>query len=229
MICFSLIRLSLFFLILVISSIWTNVIAVDFGLKGEAYEITEIDMEEYIMSQLKSLGEEKLLNHQKMIAGKVVKNIKRPRPVLGIAGATVNYTRYFDPSFIVEKDIYDHQHQLIHHHGKRINPLDYKAFDEIWLMINGDNEKELAFAKHYAQNRYKDLTQTTKDISVGETNKTKEEEKKQEKQGKQEKQIKIILVQGVPGEQEDGSFHYFDQFGEISKKLNITKTPSVIQ
>lgn len=39
----------------------------------------------------------------------------------------------------------------------------------------------------------------------------------------------VILVNGAPGMQENGQFYYFDQFGEISKKLSITKVPSIIR
>ena len=179
--------------------------AQDFGVHGESQEITEIDMEEYIISSLKNMGEEKLINHQKMIAKKMVDKIKRPNAVKGVLAATENANRYFDPSFTVEDDILDDKNQIMYPRGHKINPLDHKAFDEIWLMINGDDDKEVAFAKNYGK---------TNQIS---------------KKAQKNKNIKIILVNGSPGTQEDGSFFYFDQFGEISKKLDITKTPSVIR
>ena len=40
---------------------------------------------------------------------------------------------------------------------------------------------------------------------------------------------KIILINGAPGNKEDGSFFFFDQAGEISRKLSITKVPSVVR
>jgi conjugal transfer pilus assembly protein TraW len=129
----------------------------------------------------------------------MIEKIKRPNAVKGIEAATENASRYFDPTFTVEDDILDDKNLIMYPRGHKINPLDHKAFDEIWLMINGDDDKEVTFAKNYGK---KDQITKT---------------------------IKIILVNGSPGEQEDGYFYYFDQFGEISKKLSITKTPSVIK
>jgi conjugal transfer pilus assembly protein TraW len=213
--------LTTFMTILICLIIVLSAQAKDFGIHGESQQITEIDMEEYIITSLKNVGEEKLINHQKMIAKKMIEKIKTPNKVKGISSATENATRYFDPTFRVEDDILDDKNQIMYHRGHKINPLDHKAFDEIWLMINGDDEKELAFAKNYGKadkteklaNRGKEKnTQITQITKITQNTKT----------------IKIILVNGSPGSQEDGNFFYFDQFGEISKKLDITKTPSVI-
>lgn len=40
---------------------------------------------------------------------------------------------------------------------------------------------------------------------------------------------KVILVNGSPGIQSNGEWHYFDQAGEICKQLNITKVPTVVR
>lgn len=175
--------------------------AVDLGVWGSSFEIVEEDFEEHIVNQLEIIGADKLQEHQELIKDKMVEKIKRPRPVRSINTAISSSCRTYDPSFVVEEDIRGEQGQLLYARGTKINPLEKKTFDEIWIFIDGDNESQVNFAKSYKENL--DDTHTIK---------TK----------------KIILTSGMPGEQKDGSFFYFDQGGVISDKLNITKVPCVV-
>lgn len=175
----------------------TQAQAVDLGVWGESSEIAEEDFETHIVKQLEQLGENKLRTHQELIKDKIVDNIKRPKAVHGITDAVISATRLYDPSFTLKEDIYNDKHQPIYLAGKTINPLEFKAFEEIWIFIDGDNAIQVDFAKKYSdtKNRIK----------------------------------KIILINGAPGNQRDGSFFFYDQAGAISKKLNIEKVPSVVK
>lgn len=183
--------------------------AVDLGTYGVSFEIKEEDLEEHIMRQLKSLGETKLKSHQEFIKDKIVANIKRPNPVKGIVKASEYKSRLYDPSFILQENIYDHRNQLLYPAGTIINPLEKKAFDEIWILIDSDDLAQVNFAKTYKEGLVK-------------INKYNENENG-------EKVKKIILIKGKPGIQDNNSFFFFDQMGEINKKLSITKVPSVIR
>ena len=174
--------------------------AEDFGVWGESTKIAEEDFEDHIVKQLEALGEDKLRSHQELIKDKIVADIKRPRAVENISKALDYRARLFDPSFVVEENIYDHNNQLLYPSGIKVNPLEKKKFEEIWILIDGDDRGQVEFARNYHEPNNLN-------------NKTK----------------KIILVNGAPGSQEDGSFFFFDQKGEISKRLNITKVPSVIR
>jgi conjugal transfer pilus assembly protein TraW len=169
--------------------------AKDLGVHGTTYPIQETDLLVHIESKLKSIGEEKLREHQEHIRNKMVARIKRPNPVKGITKTTASTTRYFDPTFVVEEDILDAEGHILHAKGKQFNPLDIAPFQETWFLIDGEDPAQQAFARKEAKNH---------------------------------KLPKVILVKGAPGAQEDGSWHYFDQFGEISEKLGITKVPSVV-
>ncbi len=174
--------------------------AVELGVWGESSGIKEEDFETHIVKQLEALGEDKLISHQEQIKDKIVADIKRPKAVKGITKAVSNSTRLHDPSFELQENIYDHNNQLLYPSGLIINPLEKKAFDEIWVLIDGDDALQVEFAKNYQE------PNTT-------LNKIK----------------KIILINGAPGIQEDGSFFFFDQMGEISKRLDISKVPSIIR
>ena len=172
----------------------TKVYAADLGIWGESSAITEEDFETHIVKQLKALGEDKLKAHQEQIKDKIVANIKRPKAVKNITKATANLSRFYDPSLTLNENIYNEKMQLLYQAGTKINPLEKKAFAEIWIFIDGDDQAQVEFAKGY------------------QTEKTK----------------KIILVNGAPGTQQDGSFFFYDQAGSISRKLGITKVPSVV-
>jgi conjugal transfer pilus assembly protein TraW len=173
--------------------------AADLGKMGESSDIAEEDFERHIVNQLEALGEDKLKAHQELIKDKMVAKIRRPRAVKNISVATNSASRIYDPSFTVEEDIYGEQGQLFYARGTRINPLEKKAFDEVWIFIDGDDVKQTNFAKYYQEALNKAKTK------------------------------KIILLNGEPGMQKDGSFFFFDQGGEISRKLNITKVPSIVR
>jgi conjugal transfer pilus assembly protein TraW len=193
--------------------------AVDLGTYGVSFEIKEEDLEEHIVKQLKNLGEDKLKKHQEFIKDKIVSNIKRPTPVKGIVKASEYKSRLYDPSFILQENIYDHRNQLLYPIGTIINPLEKKAFDEIWILIDGDDLAQVNFAKTYKELQAKNDEYTE----------SKEDKRENIQKENGEKIKKIILIKGKPGIQEDQSFFFFDQMGEISRKLNITKIPSVIR
>ncbi len=198
--------------------------AVDLGVWGESSAIMEEDFETYIMKQLEALGEDKIEATQELIKDKMVANIKRPRAVKGISRAVKNNSRLYDPTFTLNEDIHDDKGHLLYSSGTKINPLEKKAFDEIWILIDGDDQAQVDFAKNYQENQY--LTNgnvVVKDKKNGNTKNS------QTKIGKTRKIKKIILLKGAPGLQKDGSFFFFDQMSEISHKLNISKVPSVIR
>ncbi len=195
--------------------------AVDLGTYGVSFEIKEEDLEEHIVKQLKSVGEDKLKEHQEFIKDKIVANIKRPNPVKGIVKASEYKIRLYDPSFILQENIYDHRNQLLYPTGTIINPLEKKAFDEIWILIDGDDLAQVNFAKTYREETVKNNKYNEND-----NDRHKGENIQKENRGKVKK---IILIKGKPGIQDDDSFFFFDQLGEISKKLSITKVPSVIR
>jgi conjugal transfer pilus assembly protein TraW len=209
---------SIVFILIILIILLSNFImamkvhAVDLGVWGESSAIAEEDFETHIVKQLEALGEDKLKAHQVQIKDKIVANIKRPRAVKGITKVSTNTNRFYDPSFTIYEDIYDGKNQLLFPSGTTVNPLEKRAFDEIWIFIDGDDQAQINFAKNYQEDQQK--------IDNGKGSKDQKEEMKIKK---------IILLNGSPGSQKDGNFFFFDQAGAISRKLNINKVPSVVR
>ena len=204
--------------------------AVDLGVWGESFAIMEEDFEVHIMKQLEALGEDKIEATQELIKDKMVANIKRPRAVKGINRAVENKSRLYDPTFTLAEDIHDEKGHLLYSSGTKINPLEKKAFDEVWVLIDGDDQAQVDFAKKYQEDQYPtNGSAVVKGKKNGDSNENESNQIEIEKTGKIGRIKKIILLKGAPGVQKDGSFFFFDQMSEISRKLNISKVPSVIR
>jgi conjugal transfer pilus assembly protein TraW len=117
----------------------------DFGVQGHRWEIAETDILEYIEKKLVAVDIEKLT--EEMIK-KTTERVEEPEPVSGIVdvifGKATKY--YYDPSYIVPEDIYDHKGNLIYEAGYKVNPLEQVPLRERLIFINGKNEKQLEYA-----------------------------------------------------------------------------------
>lgn len=135
----------LFVSLLAISVISAN--ARDLGVQGATFEVKEQSLLEMIYAKLKSLeSTNKLIQHQKEIQARVKSSIENPLPVAGITAATSYSSRIYDPSIIVDEDIKDHKGNFIARKGTHVNPLDHQSFGKPLLLIQGDDEMQVAWA-----------------------------------------------------------------------------------
>ncbi len=131
--------------LLAISVIPTN--AKDLGVQGATFEIKERSLLEIIYERLRKLETtNKLADHQKEIQTRVKHSIENPLPVAGITTATSYAARTYDPSIIVDEDIKDHKGNFIARKGTHVNPLDYQSFGKPLILIQGDDEPQVAWA-----------------------------------------------------------------------------------
>lgn len=121
--------------------------AVDHGQMGETWPVIEPDLMSVIKGRLEEAqrtGRLDALNQQ--FADRVKQRVMRPVPVAGIRPAEEDRTWEFDPTVTIERDIRDHQGNLIALAGQRINPLDTVALTQKLVFVNGDSDAELAWA-----------------------------------------------------------------------------------
>ena len=121
--------------------------AKDLGTIGTTFEIQEKSLLKVIEERLQELqATGKLAEHQKELQMRVRQSIDRPRPVEGLQKTTTYQSRDYDPSFVVSKDIKDHEGNLIATAGTKYNPLDYHSFGKPILLIDGDDISQVAWA-----------------------------------------------------------------------------------
>ena len=125
------------------------VLGKDFGFHGKSYEIAEQDALKAITNKLRVMKESGELD-EKMLAWReqTVNRLKNPKAALAEpAKATKDKIRYFDPSLVLERDIFDHQGKIIATRGTRINPLErLPFFNEVLVFIDGNDQVQTSFA-----------------------------------------------------------------------------------
>lgn len=122
--------------------------AKDMGNHGVVYPIDEQDSIVIIQSKLKNMEENgELERHNLELQKKTRAAIERPKPVTGISKATKRRVFYYDPTYVVKEDIKDHQGNVIHPKGTRINPLETVNLSQGLLFFDGDEADQVEFAK----------------------------------------------------------------------------------
>lgn len=173
--------------------------AKDLGVYGEVFPVGEKSLIEVIQEKLQALKESgELENHQKAIAAKTKDKVMHPEPVAGLHKATKPRSFSYDPSIMVPYDLKDHEGQVFHHKGTKVNPLDTHAFKSPFLFLDGDDPDQVNWA-------------TKEHRLAGNSHKPK-----------------IVLVKGAPFElsKQLNIPVYFDQSGALVKKFGIEQIPA---
>lgn len=173
----------------------------DLGTHGVIYPIEEKDPILLIQQKLRVMEESGELERHNLELQKMTRtSAERPKPVEGISRAAKDRVFYYDPTYEVRKDLYDHQWRKFAKKGERINPLETVSLSQNLIFFDGDDQEQLAWAKAHLS------------------------------QSKDAKLPKLILIKGAPLQlaEELGIPIYFDQGGILTKKLGINGVPAVI-
>jgi conjugal transfer pilus assembly protein TraW len=118
------------------------------GCFGATFEIVEEDLLEVIQKRLQTPeAQAKLDLYEKEVIASMEKAAYQPKAATGWSPATERVTRYMDPSIAYDQDLSDQNGQVFYHKGDPINPLSYLTLTKSYLFIDGDSDKEVAFAK----------------------------------------------------------------------------------
>lgn len=131
---------------ILVSSFWCcidTLKAKDFGVQGQTWEIAEEDILVVIQQKLANLDIDAL---NKKMAEKVRSYVSRPPKVNGLIKAEKVSTIYYDPSYVLDRDIVDHKERLIYAKGTKINPLEQVPLREALIFIDGDDKDQVAYA-----------------------------------------------------------------------------------
>lgn len=171
------------------------------GAIGHVYPIHEPDALETIRAKLHYLEKTgELARLQQAAVARSLATLEKPAPVEGISTTTKRATRYFDPSVVLTRAITDQDGREIAPAGKRINPLDSVGLSSRLVFFDGSDADQVA------------AVQRLKDRSKGKA------------------RIKPILVAGswLDLSRSWREQVYYDQFGSITRRLGITRVPSLV-
>lgn len=182
-------------LALSVSAFTKQALAKDFGIVGHNYEVSEEDIIAYIKSKLSTLDLSAL---QEEMQDKVRSSTTRPKPVIDIKKAQENKEYYYDPTYVLDRSIYDHNGSLMHPVGTKVNPLSKLPLSNALIFIEGDDQEQVA----YALEQYKGLDKKAKIILTSGS------------------PIELQKAHKV--------WIYFDQFGSLTTKLGIKHVPAIL-
>ena len=122
-------------------------VAKDLGVRGATWAIAEPDLLEAIEARLLEMqGSGELARFEDEARERARRTLEEPEPVPGIALATRERSRLFDPAIVVERDIRTPDGTLIAAAGTRINPLERIEMTRDLLFVDGRRVAEVAWA-----------------------------------------------------------------------------------
>jgi conjugal transfer pilus assembly protein TraW len=192
-----------YFLVLIVILGNQAVFAKDFGKQGASFEIKE---EGFVAMIKRKLANVNMEEQEKKMQELAKKRVEEPTAVDGITRTKKQINHSFDPSYILDQDVYLPSGKLLYAAGTTINPLDHMSWEGKLVFIDSRDRQQIEWVK---KSYFKEL-------------KSDESE---------ENLAKIILVAGRPLdlEQELEKEIYFDQFGELTSKFNIAHVPATVE
>ncbi len=129
--------------------------AKNLGVWGQVFPVEEQDIREFIYQRLNEMeqnGEMTKLNE------KFIKNVKehalRPTFVSGLTTIKKSEkpkTFYYDPTYVLTKNIEDQEGNIIAKKGTIINPLDTITLHGVMFFLNADDENQIKWALENAK------------------------------------------------------------------------------
>lgn len=181
--------------------------ATDFGIAGQVFQIEE---EPFIEMLKKRLDKIDLEQEKQKIQAAAKKRVENPLAVLSVNPATEDRVFYFDPSYILDKDVILPCGKIIHKAGTKANPLEYMDLSRKLFFIDARQPNQVAWLKERLKNPLSEQKQ------------------------KELIEDRVILVGGSVFKlqellgQEHASKVYFDQAGELTSKFGIKASPAIV-
>jgi conjugal transfer pilus assembly protein TraW len=173
--------------------------AIDLGVIGPSYEISEPHLLRMIEQRLRDKersGELKHLEEQARERG--IATVRNPPPVAGLHSTGTARTFYFDPSFTLDRNILGPRGELLFAAGTRKNPLEVVSLSRHLLFFDGRDARQVGRARQLLtlyQGR-------VKPILVGGS------------------YLDLMKSWRIPV--------YFDQQGLLIRRLGITQVPALV-
>ena len=122
--------------------------AANLGVYGTVFPIAEPDLLQYFHAKLLEMkADGQMAKMQQQMTKNVIAHVLRPPAVEGVRTAVEANTVYYDPTFVVTRDIAAPSGQVIVKAGTSVNPLSFEKMTEVLLFINADDSAQVDWAK----------------------------------------------------------------------------------
>jgi len=177
----------------------TSARAVDLGPIGPTYELREPDLLEFIRARIEEkarTGELKRLEEQ--FKRQAEESIRNPQPVPELSQATAARTFYYDPTFVLDRNVFDDKGNVLFPAGTRKNPLEVVSMTKRLLFFDARDRRQVENALHLIDS----FAGRVKPILVGGS------------------YVDLMKAWKVPV--------YFDQHGDLTRQLGILHVPALV-
>ncbi len=176
--------------------------ATDLGVIGPVYPIAEPHLLDFIRQRLQEKersGELKKLEEQARARG--TDAVTHPKPVAGIKPAETARTFYFDPTFTLDRNVFDDKGNLLFAAGTQKNPLEVVALSKHLLFFDARDKRQVTRARELIA-FYRGRKVSMKPILVGGS------------------YLDLMKSWRTPV--------YYDQQGLLTRRLGITQVPAIV-
>jgi conjugal transfer pilus assembly protein TraW len=186
-------------LVVMLASAAASASAADLGKIGPTYPIAEPHFLDFIQQRLlekQRSGELQQLEEQ--ARRRSVEAVVNPKPVPGLAPATAARTFYYDPTFVLDRNVLDDEGRILFPAGTRKNPLEVVSLSKHLLFFDARDAQQVTAARQLIE-RYDGRV---KPILVGGS------------------YLALMRSWRVPV--------YFDQQGALTRRLGISHVPALV-
>ena len=133
-----------FLILTVFFSLSSTVLAKYFGKQGTTFEIKEEGFVSVMQRKLKGVN---LAEHKQKMKDLARKRVEEPTAILGITRATKTISHSFDPSYVLDQDVFLPCGKLLYAGGTTVNPLDHMEWNGRIVFIDGRDSSQIAWVK----------------------------------------------------------------------------------
>lgn len=122
--------------------------AEDLGKIGPTYPIAERHLLDHIMSRLREKERSgELKKFEQLAKERATQSVNNPTPVAGLARTQAARTYYFDPTFVLDRNVVDENGALMFPAGTRKNPLEVVGLSKHLLFFDARDPRQVVRAR----------------------------------------------------------------------------------
>lgn len=122
--------------------------AEDLGKIGPTYPIAERHLLDHIMSRLREKERSgELKKFEQLAKERATQSVNNPTPVAGLARTQAARTYYFDPTFVLDRNVVDENGALMFLAGTRKNPLEVVGLSKHLLFFDARDPRQVVRAR----------------------------------------------------------------------------------
>lgn len=126
--------------------------ALTLDIIGPTYPVTEPHFLDDIVRQLQEKEKNGELNRlQQEAKTRSIAYITRPPAIAGLSRTRSGRTFYYDPSFTLDRNIFDDKGRILFAAGMRKNPLEIVSLSKHLLFFDGRDPQQVTFARSLTQ------------------------------------------------------------------------------